>query len=118
MYVQIVNQMLLKVLQIQYISNNLQNEIRNDTFNNTQEFNIKELNERIKEYIFYCSLYEKFMTNNPNGRKYLWNRTKLIGNYSVPLINGSKVFVNYNVFHYYVHVMINKILDNSKIYIF
>ena len=117
MYVQIVNQMLLKVLQIQYISNNLQNEIRNDTFNNTQEFNIKELNERIKEYIFYCSLYEKFMTNNPNGRKYLWNRTKLIGNYSVPLINGSKVFVNYNVFHYYVHVMINKILDNSKIYI-
>ena len=117
MYVQIVNQMLLQVLQIQYISNNLHKEKRNDTFNNSHDFNIAELNQRIKEYIIYCNIYEKFMTNNYNGRKYLLNRTKLRGNYSIPLINGSKVFVNYLVFHNYVHVILNEILENGKIHI-
>ncbi len=57
------------------------------------------------------------MTNNYNGRKYLLNRTKLRGNYSIPLINGSKVFVNYLVFHNYVHVILNGILENGKIHI-
>ena len=117
MYVQIVNQMLLKVLQIQFVSNNLHKEMRNDTFNNSHEFNIEELNERIKEYITYCNSYGKFMTNNYKGRKYLLNRTKVIGNYSLPLINGSKDFFDYQVFHNYVHVMLNEILENGKIYI-
>ena len=115
MYVQIVNQMVLKVLQMQYSANKIQDEIINGTYNNSWEYNNEQLNLRIQEYIVYVNKYRTFLTDNQKGRKYILPILKKKGNYTIPLFNGSKKIEVYNVFHNYAHVILNDIIINGKI---
>ena len=116
MYVQIVNQIILKVLQLQFIANGIHEEqLLDGLYNNSWERNINQLNKRIEEYIIYVSKYRAFLTDNEKGRKYILPNIKKKGNYSVPLINGSKTIEVYDVFHNYVHVILNEIRNDGKI---
>ncbi len=115
MYVQIVNQMVLKVLQMQYSANEIQQEIINGTYNNTWEYNNEQLSLRIQEYIIYVNKYRTFLTDNQKGRKYILPILKKKGNYTLPLINGSKKIEVYDVFHNYAHIILNGIILNGKI---
>ncbi len=115
MYVQIVNQMVLKVLQMQYSANKIQKEIINGTYNNSWEYNNEQLSLRIQEYLIYVKKYTTFLTDNHNGRKYILPLLKKKGNYTIPLINGSKKIEVYNVFHNYVHIILNEVTINGKI---
>ena len=110
MYIQTVNQIILKVLQLQFISNGILKEKKN-----TFEYNINQLNYLFEKNIIYMNKYISFLTDNFQGRKYILPNFDKFGNYTLPLINGTKFYSNIQIFRCNIHVMLNSILLNGEI---
>ena len=87
-------QMIMKVLEIQIKNNELQPDIINDKFNNSYEYHIETLNNRMKDYlsfkIQFLEFYTPFMVLNTKQKLFFLTPQ----NYSIPNINGTK---NYEI---------------------
>jgi hypothetical protein len=84
----------MKVLEIQIKNNELQPDIINDKFNNSYEYHIETLNNRMKDYlsfkIQFLEFYTPFMVLNTKQKLFFLTPQ----NYSIPNINGTK---NYEI---------------------
>ena len=115
MFIQIVNHISIKVLLMQYSANGVQEEMLNEEYNNSWEYNNNLLTKRYQEYIIYHSRFFEFISTDSKARKNLFSYYNARGNYSIPLINGTKSIIENQIFQYLVHVILNPIKVNGKI---
>ena len=115
MFIQIVNHITIKVLLMQYNANGLHDELLNGKYNNSWEYNNIQLTKRYQEYIIYQSRFFEFISTDNKARKNIFHYFSLKGNYSIPLINGTKAIIEYGIFDYLIHVILNPIKENGKI---
>ena len=115
MYIQIVNQISIKVLLMQYMANGLQNEIIYGKYNNSWEYNNEQLSKRYQEYIIYQTRYNEFLCKDDKARKNIYPYLNLKGNYSIPFINGTKTFYEKSIFECLIHVILHPIKFGGKI---
>jgi len=86
-------QMIIKIIEIQIKNNNLQTDKINNSYNNSLEYHISTLNDRVKDYLTYkvqfLEFYHPFMfLNKITNLTFLYPQ-----NYSIPDVNGKKNFV-------------------------
>ena len=85
-------QMIIKIIEIQIKNNNLQTDLINNSYNNTFEYHISTLNDRVRDYLSYkvqfLEFYHPFLfLNKITNLTFLFRQ-----NYSIPDVNGRKNF--------------------------
>ena len=108
MYYQTVCQIQLKILLMAYVSNNLQDDIIDNGFNNSWNYNNNQLNLRFNDYIIYYRKYNEFITANKKVRENKKSEDN-IKPFSLPDFNGGKISKNLKLFDEDVHIILMKL---------
>ena len=111
---QTIHQIVLKVVLIQFQSNNIQTSIINNTFDNSFEFHIEQLNSRISDYLSFKEDFIRFALPKYKtvGKDMIFMNKY---NYSLVDLNGYKNFViSDNVFSN-LNVILQIITNHSGI---
>ena len=109
-----IHQIVLKVVLMQFQSNNIQTSYINNTFNNSFEFHIEELKLRINDYLSFKENFFRFII--PNFKSFGENVNFLTYyNYSITDLDGNKIYlVSENSFPN-LNTIIQLIPNDSKI---
>ena len=111
---QTIHQIVLKVVLIQFQSNNIQTSVINNTFDNSFEFHIEQLNSRISDYLSFKEDFIRFALPKYKtvGKDMIFMNKY---NYSLVDLNGYKNFViSDNVFSN-LNVILQIITNHSGI---
>ncbi len=106
MYIQSICHIQFRVLLMQFVSNNIQDEILDDGYDNSWDFNNKELNLRFFDYIVYQRKYFEFVTKNKEARKYILKNNTEKEKYIIPSLDGKKAFNYVSIYDDLIHVLL------------
>ena len=103
-------QMIIKILEIQIKNNELQPDIINNNYNNSYEYHIETLNNRMRDYLSFKIQFLEFYS----PFTVLYTKQKLLfltpQNYSIPDINGTKKYEMIDSIMSYLNIFANNIL--------
>ena len=111
---QTIHQIVLKVVLMQFQSNNIQTSYINNTFNNSFEFHKEQLNQRMSDYLSFKETFFRFIIQNFKNFGKDMNFLNEY-NYSLVDLNGNKVFeVSVNIF-LHLNLVLQIITNHSSI---
>ena len=114
-----LNDLLLKVLQMQFQGNNIQPEILENKFNNSFENHRQILREREYDYnTFYIQFYQFYTSKVLSSDTYFFEMYKKKFNFRYPLRSGKKTEILYQMEALHVSILLSPINNLGPIALF